>query len=238
MKKITFKKILYWLLGETAGRTLVGTWKWLWGLPVESGGKVAQKVAQESLQSMQESVLQLTERVSKVVAAYRLAKEKYYQKQREFEEAERQAEIAYRQGEEEAARSLIAKAISIEKIMPQLKQRVDKAQEISLAAKEKLKQEKDKLQAYKLDMANLKVLSELNETMAQIHDISTELDIDSARSQFTEAQNSIEERYIWETAKAELAKDPSEQIQIDFDRRSLEEQINNRLEKFKQSNHG
>jgi phage shock protein A len=234
MKKITFKKFIYWLLGETAGRTLVGTWKWIWGLPVESGGKVAHKVARESLRSMQESVLQLTEKVSKVVAAYRLAKEKYYQKEKELQEAEKQAEIAYRQGDEEAARSLIAKAISLEKIMPQLKQRVDKAQEISLAAKEKLKQEKEKLQAYQLDMANLKVLSELNDTMAQINDITTELDLDSARSQFTDAQNSIEERYVWETAKAELATDPTEQIQVDLDRRSLEEQINNRLEKFKQ----
>lgn len=234
MKKITFKKFIYWLLGETAGRTIVGTWKWVWGLPVESGGKVAQKVAQESLQSMQESVFQLTERVSKVGAAHTLAKAKYYQKERELQEAERQAEIAYRQGDEGAAKSLLAKAISLEKIMPQLKQRVDKAQEISLAAKEKLKQEKEKLQVYQLDMANLKVLSELNDTMAQINDITTELDLDSARSQFTEAQNSIEERYVWETAKAELATDPNEQIQIDLDRRSLESEINNRLEKFKQ----
>lgn len=232
------KKMLYWLLGETAGRTLVGTWKWLWGLPVESGGEVAQKIAQESLQSMQESVFQLTERVSKVVAAYRLAEDKYYQKEKEFQKAEKQAGIAYRQGDQEAARSLIAKAISIEKILPQFKQRVEKAKEISIVATEKLKQEQEKLQAYKLDMANMKTLSELNETMAQIYDITTELDLDSARSQFTEAQNSIEERYIWETAKAELTTDTSEQIQIDFDRRSLEEQINNRLEKFTQSNHG
>lgn len=232
MKKITFKKIIYWLLGETAGRSLVGTWKWLWGLPVESGGKVAQKVAQESLQSMQESVAQLTEKVSKVVAAYRLTKEKYNQKQKEFQEAERQAEVAYHRGDQEAARLLITKAIALEKIIPQLKEQVEKAKQISTTATEKLKKEKEKIQAYKLDMANLKTLSELNETMAHIHDISTELDIDSARSQFEEAQNKIEERYILETTKAELVKDETEQLQANIDQLSLEAEINCRLEKF------
>ena len=49
MKKITSKKVTYWLLGETAGRTSVATWKWLWGLPVESGGKIAENVAKESV---------------------------------------------------------------------------------------------------------------------------------------------------------------------------------------------
>ena len=46
------KKVLYWLMGEKAGRTIVGTWNWLWGIPVESGGKVSVAVAEESLRSI------------------------------------------------------------------------------------------------------------------------------------------------------------------------------------------
>ena len=233
MKKITFKKFIYWFLGETAGRTLVGTWKWAWGLPVEPGGKIAQKVAQESLQSMQESIAQLTAGVSRVVAGYKLTQERYDNKQREFQEAEQQAELAYRRGDEEAARLLITKAIAIEKIMPQLKQQVEQAKQISTAATEKLKKEKGKIQAYKLDMANLKAVSELNEIMADIYGITTELDLDSARSQFEEAQNSIDGRHIWETTKAELAEDETEQIQNNIDKLSIDEQISSRLEKFK-----
>jgi phage shock protein A len=82
-------------------------------------------------------------------------------------------------------------------------------------------------------MANLKAVSELNEIMADIHSISTELDLDSARSQFEEAQNSVEGRYVYETTKAELAEDETEQIQNNIDKLSLDEQINSRLEKFK-----
>ncbi|MGL6338465.1 MAG: PspA/IM30 family protein [Waterburya sp.] len=233
MKKITFKKFIYWLLGETAGRTLVGTWKWVWGLPVESGGKIAQKVAQESFQSMQESIAQLTEGVSKVVAGYKLAQERYDKKQQELQEAEQQAELTYRRGDEEAARLLITKAIAIEKIMPQLKQQVERAKQIATAATEKLKKEKEKLQAYKLDMANMKAVSELNEIMASIHHITTDLDIDSARSQFEEAKGSVEGRYVYETTRDELAEDETEKIQTNIDKLSLDEQINSRLEKFK-----
>ncbi|NJK73671.1 MAG: PspA/IM30 family protein, partial [Microcoleus sp. SU_5_6] len=45
------KKAVYWLMGDKAGRTLVGVWNWLWGIPVESGGQVAVEVAEESLRS-------------------------------------------------------------------------------------------------------------------------------------------------------------------------------------------
>lgn len=46
-KKVWYmKKAIYWVMGERAGRTIVGTWNWLWGMPVESGGKVAVAVAE------------------------------------------------------------------------------------------------------------------------------------------------------------------------------------------------
>lgn len=73
------KKVLYWLMGDKAGRTVVGTWNWLWGMPVESGGRVAVEVAEESLRSMQESVQKLTHAVSTQVAAYQ-TKQKYEEK--------------------------------------------------------------------------------------------------------------------------------------------------------------
>jgi phage shock protein A len=57
-----------WLMGDRAGRVIVGSWRWLWGLPVESGGKVAVAVAEESLQSMQESVQESVQQLAKAVA--------------------------------------------------------------------------------------------------------------------------------------------------------------------------
>jgi phage shock protein A len=82
------KLFIYWLIGERTGRTLVGIWNWLWGIPVESGGKIAVEVAQESLESMQISISKLAESVATVVAAYEKAKAKYATKEREFKLAE------------------------------------------------------------------------------------------------------------------------------------------------------
>lgn len=63
--------------GEKAGRAIVGTWNWLWGLPVESGGKIAVETAEEALRDMQASVQKLSEAVATQVAAYQRAKQKY-----------------------------------------------------------------------------------------------------------------------------------------------------------------
>ena len=61
-------------MGDKAGRITISVWNWLWGLPVESGGKVAVAVAEESLQSMQESVQKLAQAVAAQEGAYKRAK--------------------------------------------------------------------------------------------------------------------------------------------------------------------
>src|SRR4028118_503056 len=106
------KKVLYWLMGDKAGRTIVGAWNWMWGLPVESGGPVAVAVAEESLRSMEESVQKLAAAISTQVAAYQRAKTKYEEKVREMQTVERQAIAALRNGNEEAARLAMYPKIS------------------------------------------------------------------------------------------------------------------------------
>jgi phage shock protein A len=98
------KDFIYWVMGEKAGRTIVGTWNWLWGIPVEAGGKVAVAVAEESLQSMQESVQKLAQAVAMQVGSYERAKQKYEGKVQELKKFEQQAALAHKSGNEEAAR--------------------------------------------------------------------------------------------------------------------------------------
>jgi phage shock protein A len=235
MANFTVKKIFYWFIGETAGRSAVGIWKWLWGLPIEPGGKIAEKVAAESLQSMQQSIVQLTEAVARVAAAYEQAQEKYRQKQEEYRQAEYQAKLAYRQNHEEAARLAMTKAIMIEKILPQLQQQVAKAETLMIAAKEKLSREREKVETYKLEMGNLQALSEMNQAMKDIFNMTTELDIENARSQFSEAQNAIQGRYRIENAKTELAENPAEKLETELNNLTLDEEINQRLKSLQQA---
>ena len=236
MKQINPKKITYWLLGETAGRTSVGIWKYLWGIPIEGGGKVAQKVAQESIASMQESIAELSTAVAKIVSTYNLAQQQYNNKLESRQEAEKQAQLAHNKGNEEAARLAITKAIAIEKILPQLSDRVEAAQTTMNKAKAKLKREIEKLEAYKLELENLESLTLVNQAMAEIDGISNAWGFDSARSQFTEVKNNIEKRALLEEAKVELAENPNEILAGEIDALSLEAEIEKRFNSLNSQN--
>lgn len=232
MKQITPKKVTYWLLGETAGRTSVAVWKRLWGLPVEQGGIVAQKVAAESIRSMEESIAKLSNAVAKVVSTYTLAQQQYNNKLEKFHQAEKQAQLAYSKNNEDAARLAITRAIAIEKILPQLSERLGTAKSTMNKAKAKLKRETAKLEAYKLELENLESLTLVNQAMSEMGSITSELDLDPARLQFADAKNGIEKCNLLHKAQAELAENPNEAIADEIDNLSMEAEIEKRFKSF------
>jgi phage shock protein A len=229
------KKVIYWLMGERAGRSLVGAWNWLWGIPVESGGKVAVEVAQESLASMQESVQKLTQAVSTQVAAYQRAEQKYQAKVQEMQRYEQQAVTAQRQGNEEAARLAMGKVLQIEQLLPQFEAQVQQAGKFVSASKEKLNRERTKLETYKMDMQNMRDLNEVNEALATLSKVNSDLSIDSARSQFEQAKNAVERRSLKEQAYAELSENPAEKLSADLDRMTLDDEVSRRLRQLGES---
>lgn len=224
------KKAVYWLMGDKAGRVLIGAWNWLWGIPVESGGQVAVEVAEESLRSMQESVQKLAAAVATQVAAYQRAQNKYEEKVREWQTFERQAKTAKRNGNEEAARLAMSKAIQTEKILPQLETQVQQAEQYVNASKDKLNRERMKLEAYKTDMQNMKDMAEINEALGAIAKVNNDLNIDSARSQFEQAKNAVERRNLEQQALAELSENPQEKLQAELENMTLDDEVNRRLE--------
>jgi phage shock protein A len=226
------KKLLYWLMGDRTGRIIVATWNWLWGLPLEMSGDIAQEVAQESLESMQQSVLKLTEAAATVMAAYQQAKAIYNSKQKEFHHAENQALLAHRNGQEKAAQLAMGHAIQIEGLLPQLQERVEHAEELVNQTKEKLTQEQQRVEAYKIQMHNLKALADVNKALEAIAQTTSSLKLDSARSQFETAQTAIQRQHFKGKAQAELSVNPSEKLQSDLDRLTLSEKIAHRLDQL------
>ena len=230
------KKVLYWLMGDKAGRTIVGAWNWMWGLPLESGGPVAVAVAEESLRSMQESVQKLAAAVSTQVAAYQRAKTKYEEKVREMQTVERQVITAKRNGNDEAARFAMSKLIQTEQILPQLESQVKQAEQYVNASKDKLNRERMKLEAYKTDMQNMKDMAEINEALRAISKVNNDLSIDSAQSQFEQARNAVRNHHLEQQALAEISENPQERLQADLENMTLDEEVNRRLEKLDDSN--
>jgi phage shock protein A len=224
------KKVIYWLMGEKAGRTIVGTWNWLWGIPVDSGGQVAVEVAEESLRSMQESVQKLAEAVSMQVAAYQRAKQKYEGKVKEIQLAEGQAMTAQRNGNEEAARLAMTRVVQIEKLLPQLEEQVKQAEQYVNASKDKLNRERQKLEAYKTDMQNIKDMAEVNQALETMAKVNSDLNIDSARSQFETAKSAVERRNLQTSALVEISENPAEKLNADIEKMTLDDEVARRLQ--------
>jgi len=223
------RSFIYWLMGDRAGRVIVGSWRWLWGLPVESGGKVAVAVAEESLHSMQESVQQLAKAVAQQVGAYERARTKYRDKVDELRAYEQQALLAQRAGQDDGARLAMSRAIQIEKLLPALDQQVQQAGTFVEASKDKLNRERIKLEQYKTDMQNIKDLAEVNAALESIAKVNNEFDIGSARSSFEAAKNAVEGRNMSNAALAELSDNPHEKLAADLDQLSLDDQVSQRL---------
>lgn len=224
------KKVIYWLMGEKAGRTIVGTWNWLWGIPVEQGGKVAVATAEESLRSMQESVQKLASAVAKQTAAYQRAKQKYREKVKELQTFENQAATAKRAGNEQAARIALGKVIQIEQLLPQLESQVKQAEQYVNSSKDKLNRERMKLEEYKTDMQNMKDLDEINAALGEIAKVNNEFDIGSAKSQFESAKNAVQRRNLEQNALAELSENPAEKLEADLQQMTRDEEIDRRLQ--------
>jgi len=224
------KKVLYWLVGEKAGRTIVGGWNWLLGIPVESGGRVSVEVAEESLRSMQESVQKLAAAVATQVAAYERAKQKYQAKVKEMQVFENQAMTAQRNGNEDAARLAMSKVIQTEQILPQLESQVLQAEKFVEASKDKLKRERQKLEEYKTDLSNMKDLQEINQALGAITKVNDSLSIDSARSQFEQAKGAVERRNLQQNALAELSEDPTEKLKADLENMAVDDEVSRRLQ--------
>jgi phage shock protein A len=226
------KKVMYWLIGEKAGRTVVGTWNWLWGIPVDAGGKVAVAVAEESLQSMQEGVHRLAEAVAIQDASYQKAKKMHEAKLKELEVLNRQVATAQKLGNDLAARQTMTKVIQIEQVLPNLESMIRQAEQAVNQSKAKLNRERVKIESYKSDMQNMKDLAEVNEALAIIASVNNEFDIGSAKSQFEEAKNAVETRNLRTNALAALSENPIAVVNAEIEQMTLEDEVTRRLQQI------
>jgi phage shock protein A len=227
------KKAVYWLMGEKAGRTVIATWNWLWGIPVESGGKVAVDIAEDSLQSMQQAVHRLATAVAAQEAAYKTAKSKYQAKAKELQTLEKQAVAAQNCGDEEEAKLAMAMVIQTEQILPRLEEMVLQAERAVGVSKEKLNRERLKLMTYKAEMQNMRDISEVNAALEEIAKVNNEFDIGSAKHEFEKAKDAVERRNFQAQALAELSENSAEKLEADIENMALNDEVSRRLEKLK-----
>lgn len=223
------RKVIYGIFGQKAGSVIVGTWNWLWGMPVEGGGTSAVMVAEESLRTMQESVQKLTEAVATQVASYQRAEQKYLLKVKEYQGLERQAKLAVQQGNQEAARLAMSRALQVEQVLGPLKENVETAERYVTSAKEKLSREKEKLAAYKSELNNMKDINEVNQALEQMTRVNNSYNIDSAKSQFEAAKEAVSRKQLKVQALNDLNEDPTEKLTAQLDNMAMDDEVSRRL---------
>lgn len=230
------KDFIYWLMGERAGRVTISTWKWLWGISNESAEpEFSLEMAEESLQLMRESIQKLEAAVLSQRDTYERAVQKYREKQAEITALEEEAVTAQDNGDEYQTRLAMSKAIQIEKILPQLEQQVQRAENYLNLSQEQLNQERIKLETYQTDLANLRDMQEINAALDQVAQVNNQFDTNSARSQLDEIKNRVEQRSLEAQAIAELTLNTDERLGSDIDRLETEDEIARRLERIRKS---
>ena len=224
------KKFIYGFFGERAGRLIIVTWNWLWGISESSEQEQAVSTAEASLREMQNSVEQLTQAVTVQVKNYQQAEERYSAKVQEFKDLETKAQTLKAGGNPESARLTMIQAIQLEKILPQLKENVENAEKFVTAAKEQLTREKEKLETYKSELANMQAIQEVNQALAQMAAVNNNYNIDSAKSQFEAAKEAISDRQAEMQALCDVSKSPAESFEDKMDNMTTEDEVTRRLE--------
>jgi phage shock protein A len=224
------KKMVYWLMGDRAGLTIVATWNWLWGKPVQQGGQISAAAAEEAINQMQQEVFRLAEAVAQVTGAHQSIRDEYLKKRQEMQDAENQAAIGQRNGYPEAARLAMTKAIQIERLVKQLESRLQQAETLVHQHQQKLQREREKLEVYKVEYQNLKSTVRVDDALDRITRSSSDLNVSSARNQFDSAKLAIEDRHNRVEAFSQLVENPHEKLQYDLDQMTLNEAVEQRLQ--------
>jgi phage shock protein A len=183
---------------------------------------------------MQQSVNKLIESVAQVASVHAQAQAKLSEHQLEHRKAHDQAALALKDGNEEAARLAIAKALTLEKILPNLAHMVEQSQQLLDLAKQDLQIEREKLETCRFEMGNLQAIAEMNEALGQVMKLSGSFSSDSARSQFESAEAAIKNQNLKVVAQRELSQSPTQALEKQLDDLTQSDAIEHRLKTIKQ----
>lgn len=224
------KKFIYYLFGERAGRFIVVTWNWLLGVSEPSEQEQAVSDAEKSLAQMQDSVEKLTQAVTVQVKNYQEAEQHYTNKVKEYQDLETKAKALKANGNTESARLTMIQAVQLEKILPQLKENVENAEKYVSAAKQQLMRQKEKLETYKSELANMQAIQEVNDALSQMAEVNNNYSIDAAKSQFEAAKETVNNRQMEVQANYELSQTAGDNFDDKMEDMSLDDEVSRRLE--------
>jgi phage shock protein A len=199
------KAFILWLMGDSLGPITIEIWQWLWSLEsqptppptaptVTAADKAAVEGAEVSIRAMQMQISTLELAVKQVVAAAKLASEQYAAKHRQCQDLEALALAAQTEGDVSAARLAMSQAIIIDRILPQMLERVERAQDLARSAQIKLAQERESLSIAQTEIETLKAMVAMNQSLSQTENFSQSFRSNSLPDRFQVVRSEIEYR--------------------------------------------
>ncbi len=191
-----------------------------------------EKVLEQSINDMNEDLVQLRQAVSKAVAAERRSRKQYEEQQAEANKWQQKAQLALSKGEEDLARQALqrkkAAADSAASLKPQVdkqKQQVDTLKKSLTALESKISEAKTKKDMLGARMKAAKANEQVQEQMGN-------LNTDSAMSAFERMEEKVMEKEASSEAAAELAGE-SGGIEDQFAKLEAESDVDDELAAMK-----
>jgi phage shock protein A len=196
--------IILWLMGDTLGGQMIAGWNWLWQMPPEPAtatatSKTSDDITIEHATQLLGSIALRVQQMQKVVDRVRLIAREI-QRQYDLKCQEHQELIGIvleyqRANDPVEARLTMAKAIGIERILPELKVRLERAQEMLMNVNECHIQEQAKLSLLEIEMETIKACMAMNESMGTDQTMDKFQDLTNLQDKFQNVQAEMEDRY-------------------------------------------
>jgi phage shock protein A len=224
--------LILWLMGDTLGGQMIAGWNWLWQMPTEPAtdtGKTSDDITIEHATQLLGSIALRVQQMQKVVDRVRsIARE--IQRQYDLKSQEHQELIgivlAYQRSNDPVeARLTMAKVIGIERILPELKVRLERAQEMLMNVNECHIQEQAKLSLLEIEMETIKACMAMNESMGIDRTMDKFQDLTNLQDKFQNVQAEMEDRYQQMQVMSQLSQ-PSNGISDEpFNIQDIDERI-------------
>jgi phage shock protein A len=194
--------VILWLMGDTLGGQIIAGWNWLWQMPPQpttAVGKTSDDItlehATQLLGSIALRVTQMQRVVDRVRAIAREIQRQYELKSQEHQELIGIVLEYQRSNDPVEARLTMARAIGIERILPELKVRLERAQEMLMNVNECHIQEQAKLSLLEIEMETIKACMAMNESMGTDRTMDKFQDLTNLQDKFQNVQAEMEDRY-------------------------------------------
>jgi phage shock protein A len=227
--------LISWLMGDTLGGLIMDGWNWLWQTSTKSPIQVVRvdknsdditlEHATQLLVSITARVLEMQKAVERVRAITHEIKRQYDVKCQHHKELVAMVLEYKRLGEIVEARIAMAKAIGIERILPELQARLEHSQEMLISINECHIQEQSKLSLLEIEMETIKACMAMNESMSGNRDPDKFNDLSNLHEKFRNVQIEIEDRYQQVQIMGQLANKSNFVTQEPLNIKDIDERI-------------